>query len=234
MPASSPNAHFDGPIELVRMIFDTAAQEDKQTASTLMSVCRSTRDWAAPVLYESVVLDNRRAARFSDISKGSNPLHNTKNLRVDCMPSGDTAFSGLCPSVETLTIANYDLRDLPQLAQNMTRLRKVNVKGCMRYAGVVSGVGMENVTHLRFEDDVPCLGPAFADKLRSLTHFQCKFVRSKKTMYEELGRCLGTVLYCDRLRKVVIVCSPSDEGYLKERIGPWTDSRISYVINGLR
>lgn len=230
MPSPNPpSVHFNGPIELVRMILDTAAQEDKQTASTLMSVCRSTKDWASPILYDSVVMDNRRAARFADISKSSNVLQNTRHLRVDCMPAADASFVALCPSVETLTIANYDLQQLTQLASNMARLRKVNVKGCMRYAGVVSGVGMGNVTHLTFEDDVPRLDAAFMDRLRNLTSFRCKFVRSKKTMYEELERCLSIVLSCDRLKKVTIVCSPSDERYLRDRVGLWTaDTRISY------
>ncbi|GJJ11475.1 hypothetical protein Clacol_005708 [Clathrus columnatus] len=236
MLSPNPPPPFNGPIELVRMIFDTAAQEDKRTASTLMSLCRTTRDWNAPIVYENVVLDNRRAARFTDVSsKGSNtPLHNVKNLKIDCMPGGDAAFAGLCPSVETLTIANYDLHDLPRLAQNMGRLQKVNVKGCMRYAGGVSGVGMEHVMQLTFEDDVPRLEQTFMDRMRSLIHFQCKFVRSKKTMYEELDRCLEIVLNCDRLKKVVIVCSPADEAYLKQRIALWTDGRISCIINGRR
>lgn len=227
--ANPPPAHFNGPIELVRMIFDTAAQEDKQTASSLMSVCRSTKDWASPILYDSVVMDNRRAARFADVSKRSNVLQHTRNLKVDCMPTADASFVKQCPSVETLTIANYDLQRLPHLASNMARLRKVNVTGCMRYAGVVSGVGMGNVTHLTFEDDVPRLDDTFMDRLRNLTSFQCKFVRSKKTIFEELERCLSIVLSCDLLQQVIIVCSPSDERYLRDRFGSWTaDARISF------
>ena len=48
------SAIFDGPVELVRAIFDIAARKEISTALNLVCVCKAARQWIIPIIYETV------------------------------------------------------------------------------------------------------------------------------------------------------------------------------------
>jgi hypothetical protein len=202
----SSSVVFDAPVEIIKTILDTAARDKKSTAATLMHVCRTTRQWATPILYESVELNNHSAVEFErmlGMPSSRRLASSIKNLRTKCLPSVDL-LSGHCSQVEAISLYNYDVPKLSRLV--LPSLRHVTIAGSLRYSHFTSGmIGLARVTHLRFQNDVPRLSDDFIDSVPQLTHFSCCYVTGKKSRHEEeLEHCLSIVLEAPALRMVVI------------------------------
>ncbi|KAF8587895.1 hypothetical protein K439DRAFT_1630348 [Ramaria rubella] len=198
-------AVFDGPVELVQAIFDTAARNEKSTALTLIRVCRTARRWVIPILYETVELDNPAALRFERmlaLPSAPSLLSCVRNLRVTCMPNIDL-LEDRCSQVQTMTLANYDLNHLERLP--LPSLTCLTVEGSLRYSRLSSKMAsLAHVTHLRFTNDVPRLPEDFASAMPKLTHFSCCYHLSKKPQDRGLEQCLSAVLAAPSIRAVVV------------------------------
>ncbi|KAF8517903.1 hypothetical protein BU17DRAFT_66626 [Hysterangium stoloniferum] len=198
---------FDAPVEIVKAIMDTAARDKKSTAATLMHVCRTTRQWATPILYESVELDNRSSVQFERmLGMPSSPrlASSVKTLRARCLPSVDL-LSCHCSEVEAISLYNYDVPKLHRLV--LPSLAHVTVAGSLRYSHFTTSMyGLAKVTHLRFANDVPRLSEDFIQAVPKLTHFSCCYLPGKKSRHEAEGleRCLRIVLEAPALRMAVI------------------------------
>lgn len=206
MTIRSPGV-FDAPIEIVKAIMDTAARDKMSTAATLMHVCKTTRQWAIPILYESVELDNRSAVEFERMLRmASSPRlgSSVKNLRAKCLPSVDL-LSGRCSEVEAISLYNYDVPKLDRLV--LPSLRHVTIAGSLRYSHFTRSMyGLARVTHLRFANDVPRLSEDFIEAVPKLTHFSCCYLPGEKSRREEeeLERCLSIVLKAPALDMAVV------------------------------
>lgn len=199
------SAVFEAPVELVKIIFDEAARNEKVTAATLAQVCQAARQWAIPILYENVELDNPSAKRFDrmlDMSSPSSLAPTVKTLCGPCLPNLEL-LSKRCTDVEAMTLHNYDAYRLNTLV--MPSLRHVTIAGSLRYVHFTPDMtGLASVSHLRFPNDVPRLPEGFAKCVPRLTHFSCCYQLKKKSRHDELERCLGTVLEGSAVQLVVV------------------------------
>ncbi|KIJ55231.1 hypothetical protein M422DRAFT_63367 [Sphaerobolus stellatus SS14] len=260
----SQTAVFDGPIELVKIIFDTAAHDSKSSALSLLRTCKTSREWALPALYTDVHVASNGAAirlertleaQYNDHQNGQNgqnthnqwqngrserlPAHaeRIKTLSGSNLPDVDV-LARTCQGLERLTLQNYDVqRYLGRL--EMRRLRHVTIAGQMRYVkfaapppqghgqgvrdleGGSGMIGLKNVTHLRFANDVPRLPEEFMTSYAPrLSHFSCTYhlsgvarrkvntsasgSNSGSTQWDGLERCLATVLKGTGVRVVLV------------------------------
>lgn len=218
-------AVFEGPVELVKIIFDTAARDEKTTAATLVRVCRTSREWAIPILYEDVELSsNPSATRFQrmlEMQSSSTLAGSVKSLRGSSLPNAEL-LSRRCHAIEAMTLQNYDVQQLNHLA--MPCLTHVTIAGSLRYVRFTPGKmpGLANVTHLRFPNDVPRLPEDFIRGcVPQLSHFSCCYqlpvkknkygaASSSPSRHDELERCLETVLRAPGLRVVVVYVNTKD------------------------
>jgi hypothetical protein len=203
---------FDGPVELVKTIFDIAAREEKSTALQLVRVCKAARQWVVPIIYETVELDNPSALRFERMlaMPSSYSLASlVRNLRVTCLPDVDL-LSSRCGEVEAMTIANYDIHHLGRL--KLPSLKHLTIRGSLQYAHFSSNMpALATVTHLRFQNDVPRLPEDFSSSIPSLTHFSCCYHLSKKSQHRELERCLNTMMAAPALRTAIVCVHTRDQ-----------------------
>ncbi|KAF9004847.1 hypothetical protein BDZ89DRAFT_1169142 [Hymenopellis radicata] len=100
------------PPEILRNIFEAAA-DDKNTARTLVAVCRATKEWIEPLLYKSLVILTSQAA--AQIAMSINSHHDrdpsffatrVKELTI-CWDVDEALMSvifGACPGVNGLHI----------------------------------------------------------------------------------------------------------------------------------
>lgn len=174
MTSRSNSIAFDGPVELVQFIFDTAARQEKSTALKLVRVCKAARLWVTPIIYETVVLDNPSALRFESMlsmSSASELTSRIKYLRATCLPNVDV-LSKRCSKIRAITLANYDVHHLSRLA--LPSLTHLTVGGFLAYSHFSPSMSaFATITHLRFPNDVPRLPDDFATALPNLTHFSC-------------------------------------------------------------
>ncbi|KAI0058086.1 hypothetical protein BV25DRAFT_1830442 [Artomyces pyxidatus] len=61
------------PVEIVREIFEIAAQTDLHTSCSLSLVCSASRAWTEPILYETVILESARALRAFALAIATKP-----------------------------------------------------------------------------------------------------------------------------------------------------------------
>lgn len=206
------SAIFDGPVELVRAIFDIAAREEKSTALKLVRVCRAARRWIVPIIYETVELDNPSALRFErmlGMPSSSSLACLVRNLRVSCLPDVKL-LSGRCGEVKAMTIPNYDVRHLTRL--RLPSLTHLTIGGSLHYTHFSSNMtALATVTHLRFPSDVPRLPDDLSSVMPNLTHFMCCYHLSKKSQHRELEQCLNIVLGSSTLHMAVVYVHARDQ-----------------------
>ena len=194
-------------MELVQVIFHTAAKQEKSTALNLVRVCKAARLWVIPIIYETVILDNPSAVRFESMLRmpSSDGLVSfVKYLRASCLPNVDI-LSRRCSKITAMALANYDVHHLNRL--ELPSLTHLTISGFLSYSHFTSNMSIfATITHLRFTNDVPRLPDDFATAMPNLTHFACCYCLSKVSQHRELelDKCLRIVLAAPEIRVALV------------------------------
>ncbi|KAJ7238272.1 hypothetical protein B0H12DRAFT_99192 [Mycena haematopus] len=188
-------------LDILRMIFETAARADRRTALKLVSVSRLVESWISIVLYETVHLYRQRTSnnflRTIETSTSKSRAFFSTHVKSLCilfdMPVNQVVrVASICTGIENLTTwflpaPHSDLTAAPSYFLSSLRPRKLaSWHGVLRSPDPHFGSPFfSNITHLTVVNiwEEWTAWPAFS--LPALTHLSLDFTFGSRVLAEQ-------------------------------------------------
>ncbi|KIJ54740.1 hypothetical protein M422DRAFT_24644 [Sphaerobolus stellatus SS14] len=169
------------PVELVRIIFEIAAQESCCTAASLCRVSKSVRKWITPLVYHSVVLETALALKAFHSTLSIPQTRLTCHIRMLHLPFASLGlvtphFLRNFPALECLAVNSIWLQHpSPSTSEWLSpRPYSITVTGSLKRISYDHPI-FRSCTHLYLPDDVPVPFALTAGTFPHLTHLACGY-----------------------------------------------------------
>ncbi|KAH8804182.1 hypothetical protein DL96DRAFT_636027 [Flagelloscypha sp. PMI_526] len=175
----------DVPVDIARLIFESAAVSDRSTACALSCVSREVQFWSDPFLFRNVVIQDEGTVREAMLEFIDNFISEDPPSRIlrarDYVQRFSTKqdndqenripkFIGLCTALESLCLWTLDLT-APFLPINIPSLRKISFSSFDKGPQTFNVPLFHSVTHLEIDSADPIsIWKAELSSMSSLTH----------------------------------------------------------------